>query len=98
MIYVNNLSKDITQAGLDVEVILKNGASNGEIYAYTLTNVNSSTPSIKFQKLVSNIVVSIASQKNNGNSSTTFAFGVDKASNVSNAAQNVRLYTNDATN
>jgi hypothetical protein len=73
-------------------VIVKNPVSSDKLYAYTLTKVNSSEPNIKFSKKIDSIVVSIASQKNNGDASTTFTFNVEKESTVSNAAQGVKLY------
>jgi hypothetical protein len=74
-------------------VVVKNPAASDKLYAYTLTKVNSSAPNIKFSKKIDSIVVSIASQRNNGDASTTFTFNVEKESTVSQAAQNVRLYS-----
>ncbi len=83
-IIVDELSEDITSAGVDVEVLLKNEFANDSDlwaqYAYTLSDVNGSNPGTKFNKLILRNVPYIKAQENKGDSTTKFTFGVDKDS------------------
>jgi predicted component of viral defense system (DUF524 family) len=79
VITVDELSEDITSAGVDVEVILKT-EKDPAVYKYTLTNVNGSNPGTKFAKKVLKSVASIKAQDHGSRATTKFTFAVEKDS------------------